>query len=98
MPKLNNWCIIYGVADNWRDQPNAFTAPELLTPHLQGRISDDYRFWDGDLVTTSTIKGKRGDFIVTNSGTEYEIGNPSKEYEKEYPNSKERLLNSLEEV
>lgn len=97
MSKLDNWSIISGVNHNWKRPPDNYTAPELITHHLRGEISNDYRFDEGTIVYTSTIVKKKGNNIITRSGTEYEIGNPLPEYEKEFPNAKQRLLDGLQE-
>lgn len=49
-------------------------------------------------VTTSEIRGRRGDLVVTASGNEYELGDVDPAYEAAFPGAKERLLASLKEM
>lgn len=96
MPKIDEWYVTYGTRDNWRRGVDPDLSPKSdRTQHLSGRISQDDRFFDGDRVTTSTIKGKCGGKVLTNSGTLYDLGEPEAAYEKEFPNARERLFNSL---
>jgi hypothetical protein len=51
---------------------------------------------DGKEVRTSRLVASDGDCVVTRSGSAYELGEPHPLYEADYPNSKRRLLASLE--
>jgi signal peptidase I len=75
-------------------------APEQITAHLDGLVYNHprYPFEQGKPVSTSPIVGKRGDKVVTRSGTEYELGAVLADYEAQFPNAKERLLQSLKTV
>lgn len=90
MPLLNNWSVTSFEQD-------AYTAPELRRFHLQGNVIEHPDFEDDHHITTSRIVGKRGDCIVTRSGTIYELGNVDEKYEQLYPDAKRRLLSSLKE-
>jgi hypothetical protein len=85
--KLENWSVA--------TLGTPYTAPELILSALIGNIYGHHTFKDGLNITTSAIIGKRNDFIVTRSGSLYELGEVSKEYESLYPNAKSRLLDSL---
>lgn len=99
MPKLDEWCMHYGVRGDWSKAPELWTPTDETTQHLNGRIYDDKRFFrDGERVTTSAIKGKRGGKVVTKSGTEYELLESAEEYEKEFPGARQRLMDSLPEI
>lgn len=89
MPKLNKWAVVYL-------PPNPYTAPEACPPRLYGIVEAHPRFRDGDDVTTTRIIGQKNGLIVTRSGSEYELGDPDPNYEKEFPNARERLFSSLE--
>lgn len=91
MSKLNQWAI--------GSRPtNPYQASELWETVIMGFVSEDSRFDEGIVITTSGIIGKREGKVVTRSGTEYELLEISKEYEAAYPNARERLFNSLPEV
>ena len=70
---------------------NEYTAPELITTHLSGKL-EDYKY-----VMTSPVLYKTEDGrIVTKSGTIYTLGEVNPDYEKSFPSAKERLIDSLE--
>lgn len=77
-----------------------YTAPELISTCLSGKVygHPDPRHCDGKEIVTSRVIGKRNQLVITRSGNEYELLNPAFEYEKNFPNSKERLLNALIEM
>lgn len=89
--KIENWSIIVGGC-------NPYTAPELLTSCLYGKVYGHPRFPDGSVVTTSSIVGLRSimeEIVITKSGSFYELGVVNSLYETAYPNAKKRLLKSL---
>ena len=85
--KLENWSVVHGPSDPY--QP-----PELWVKRLHGKIYGHPRFDDGKDVTSSRIVGIEGDFIVTGSGSRYELGAVDPQYETAYPNARERLFKS----
>jgi hypothetical protein len=89
--KLENWSV---VCKNY----DPYLAPELYQSALYGNVFGHPRFDDGDGVTTSSLVGKQGEIIITKSGSEYELGIVDPDYEKKYPDAKNRLLNSLKEM
>lgn len=80
--------------------PDPYKAPEQMPKVLQGIISDHPRFSnDGKVGHTSRIVGLTAEGKVrTSSGSEYELGEPSAEYEKQFPDAKQRFLESIEKV
>ena len=93
MPKLNNW-YIHGNPVPEHVQNDPYTAPEMKQPsiHLSGFVTGHTGFNDGDHITTSPIvRMTRDGNVCTASGTEYELGDVMEEYEKLYPNARERL-------
>jgi hypothetical protein len=58
----------------------AFTAPEAQEYLIRGEIYNHPDFEDGESVRTASIKSVDGKIITTNSGSEYELENPSEEY------------------
>lgn len=64
---------------------------------LGGYVTGHKRAKDGDEIMTSTVIGKRGENIITRN-SEYELGEPLKEFEAQYPGAKKRLLASLKEI
>jgi len=87
--KITNWSITY------RPNIDAYTAPELITMHLQGKV-------DGEQRLTSAIIGKRSVdedvSIVTEDETHYLLGQVDPEYEKQFPNALLRVLATLPEI
>lgn len=72
-----------------------YHAPEVVTMHIHGLLdSEDSEHW----IKTSRIVGKRNGLIVTNSGSEYELMDVNEQYERQFPNARERVFNNLEEV
>jgi hypothetical protein len=70
---------------------DAYLAPELRTQSLVG-INPD-----GKTIKTSRIVGKCRGLIATNNSL-YMLGEPDSEYETLYPNAKQRVFDSLEEI
>lgn len=90
MYKIENWGII-------EHDPDPYKAPELRTFCLIGE-----RIGTGDpymrkSIKTSRIIGKFGPLIETRNSL-YELDSVDPEYEKLYPNSKQRLFDSLIET
>lgn len=71
-----------------------YSAPETVHPYLSGVVTGHPMKMDGDRITTSPICGLRDGRIVT-LNREYELGDPDPEYEKQFPNCKAKLLESL---
>lgn len=86
---IENWSIIVS-----GDQ---YTAPELRTQHLNGFVKNHPRL-KPQVVTTSRIVGRRGELVVTSSGSQYKLGAARPEYEAKYPAAAERLLATLPKV
>jgi hypothetical protein len=86
--RLENWSVVFSETD-------PYLAPELQKIALHGNVYGHPRFDDGSSVTTSTIKELRGELIITNSGSEYELGEVDPEYEKRYPEARQRIFKSL---
>jgi hypothetical protein len=53
---------------------------------------------DGKFIITSKLIGKRNNLVVTQSGSEYELGEVDSNYEKAFPNAKELLFSQLKDV
>ncbi len=85
--KLENWSIVC------RYDP--YRAPELQSSILRGNVFGDPRFEDGARIDISAIDCIDRDEIVTCSGRRFQLGTVDPEYEKAFPNAKQRLLDSL---
>ena len=90
-PKLCGW----GVIESSR---SPYDPPEMTCIILNGNVRSHRRFRDGENINTSCILGKTVDGCIRTVNTTYELGLPSDEYEKLYPDAKSRLLNSLEVI
>lgn len=87
--KLENWSIGYYSHE-------ATLAPELRRAALQGKVYGHPRFVDGENITTTAIKELIDeDKIKTTSGSIYELGKVDPQYEKEYPDARNRLIASF---
>jgi len=71
-----------------------------LIPVLQGNVygHPSKRHHDGKFIKTSGIVGKRNGLVVTAAKHEYELLTVEPEYEKLFPDSKNRLLKQLNEI
>ena len=75
MTTLQDWLV--------RIKGDGFTAPELLTKHLEGAVfrhPKSNRHPDGKYITTSSICGCEGRVVTTASGTKYKLGRVNRKY------------------
>lgn len=91
MPRIENWSMISSV--------DLYMAPELRQFALSGEVYDHPQHENGKSVTTSPlVKLVDTDKIQTFSGSIYELGTVDPEYEKMYPNARQRLLDHLKKL
>lgn len=84
---IDQWAVIqYG---------SPYMAPEQ---HYQILVGKGDTTPEGKLRFTTQIVGKDGEYVVTKSGSRYQLLEVSAEYESLYPNARERIFNSLSEV
>lgn len=95
---LENWSVVLV----W--PRGAFIQiPEHGRQALSGNVYGRTRFQSGEpmlpgeSITTSPFKeyDAENDAVVTLNGSRYRLGTVDPEYEKQFPNAKERLVNSL---
>ena len=85
MIRLENWSVTY--------KPDPWAPPELLPKLLRGNVYNHPDFADGSEITTSAIVEVTAiRTVITNSGHEYKLGEPAEDYEKQFPNAKERFF------
>ena len=84
--KIENWSIVYR---------NIYQAPEQQSPCLHKKVYWHPKHKDGTSVITSFIEKEKNGLIITHSGSKYELGEVDSDYEKIYPNAKQRLIDSL---
>ena len=89
--RIENWSL---VASSW----DPYRAPEQVGMSIQGEVYNHPRFRDGKSVITSTIVGKRGNKVITYSGSHYSLGEPAEMYEKTFPGAKKRTMDALKEM
>ena len=83
---LHNWAIV-------TNPRTPYLAPELRTRCLTGtRIKEDGS--ESKCLTTSII-GNEGKYIITSSGSFYDLMDVDEGYEKQFPNAKKRLFEDL---
>ena len=74
---LNNWSIIC-ITENIK-----YKAPELFKYSLQGFVSNNPKFPNNILITTSAITDVKGLIVETISKSIYKLdGSPHKDYQK----------------
>lgn len=89
--RIDDWCVTG--ADQLMCEPN---TPDS---HLMGVATNHQVHPDGTNVRSSQIQGKRGEHLVTYTGSVYELGTVMPFYEEHYgPDARARLLASLREV
>lgn len=86
--------------DNWRvvdGRTKETTAPETYARTLSGKVTSHDHIADGRSVIISIPKLYDPDskIFTTRSGQLYSLGKPSHEYEYLFPNSLERIHESL---
>ena len=86
--RISDWVIVIAVH-------NPYAAPETRSRSLHGRVFGSPIFNDGDLITTSSIRGQRRGKVVTSSGSSYELGQPNLSYEEKFPGAKSCLMDGL---
>lgn len=59
---------------------------------LFGNVYDHPEYEDGQLIGTSRIMNTTKPFVYTYSGSVYELGKVSVEYEKLFPDARKRLF------
>lgn len=88
--RLERWSM---VADG-----DPYRAPEDQRCRLQGDVYGHPAFQDGQFVISSVIMGMDGDYVRTQSGSNYMLGEVDPEYERLYPGAKERCLKRFREA
>jgi len=66
--------------------------------NLHGIVFGHPKFENGTEITTSKIVGTREGLILTYSGSEYQLEDVDPEYEKAFPNARQRLLKAAEKL
>ncbi len=89
MNKLEDWCLID------INSPLDYLPPEAADIYFVGKVYGHSFHEDGTRIVTAQITSFSNGKFYTFSGTEYELGVPSKQYEDEYPNAKKRIENAL---
>jgi hypothetical protein len=83
--KLENWSIV-------QEELNPYQPPEMHRQCLHGKVYHHPDHADGTEITTSVIVDAHNRIVTTRSGSEYILGEVDPEYEKQYPNAKQRLF------
>lgn len=90
MIRINKWGLFVPFSP--------YQAPELRTMCLSGHVTDHPRLGEGN-ITTSAIKHAEligEDIIVhTVSGSRYVLGEVDPAYEEEYPNARQRFIDTI---
>lgn len=86
--QLRQWCIVH-----------RFThLPPELGSTLAGIATGHPKNLEEHFVVCSRAVGKRGELVVTASGTEYELLDPKEDYLALFPDAKSRVLRTLPEL
>ena len=88
--KLHNWAIYDWMSD-------CYIAPEVVTErrYMRGIAEGHPDYVDGNEIKTSLIKGRFGSYVVTTSGSIYDLYEPNPAYSGTYTNSYHRLIDKL---
>ena len=81
--RLENWELSY--LDNW-------VPVKFQNPSFSGEVYGHPKFKDGERIITGNVVGFKDGVFKTYSGSLYSLGKVLKEYENEFPNAKERVL------
>lgn len=73
-------------------------GPDIPCTGISGKIYGHPGFEDGHEIITSEIVGKKGNCVVTKSGSLYELDEPSPKYQEAFPDALKQLLDSLPEI
>ena len=85
MPHLENWAL---------ETIDPYSSPEMGC-RLAGKVTGHPGFKDGSIITTSVVISYNHPHVVTESGQKYTLGKPSPEYEKQFPDPKNRIIEAL---
>lgn len=88
------------VIENWALVMDRFVKPEDIKNFrtlvgLHGQVFGHPDFEPGHYVLTSWVKGQKDDLVITKTGSEYKLGEPSPEYMAFCPNAKAELMKHL---
>ena len=89
-PAINNWAIIG--EKGFVGSPGKGTC---VYGALFGQAHNHPRFKNGANIRTSYIIGRRGDRVVSFSGTEYYLGEPNPEYVDVFKVDKNAFMDKL---
>jgi len=95
MRRIENWSLVAGQFHSIQSPEDARTSlfGEVYDHELKGKY---HRFDDGEKSITSKVIGiELPDVIQVLSGSKYVLGNPTAEYEREYPDARKRLMERL---
>jgi hypothetical protein len=85
--RLEHWSVVL------RDV-NPYQPPEHQKVYLHGKVYGHHNFADGEWVTTSCITGHFKGRVLTQNSI-YDLEEVDPEYEKLYPQARERLFATL---
>jgi hypothetical protein len=86
--KLERWAVVQGEVDPYQ-------APELACKYLTGEVYGKPNFSEGHYVRTSQLLFVKEGFAFTKSGSVYTLGEVHPEYEKMYPNARNRIMENF---
>jgi len=87
---IENWSFVTAPTDPWM-------PPEFGTPRFHGNVYNYPGRKEGEAVYTSELQGynpETDEFICLSRN--YKLGKVNEEYEKAFPNAKERLILALQ--
>lgn len=89
--KIENWAIVGSPFGPFKPYSSEYEIS------ISGTVYGNPKFEDGKWITTSKIVGYDFDAncVITKSNSLYELGTVNPDYEKEYPDAYNRLLNQF---
>jgi hypothetical protein len=91
--RLEMWCVTPLSA-------SPYTPPECQAHGLHGTVygHPSRHFFDGDSITTSEVVSLRAEgdnaIVTTRTGTNYLLGQVDPDYERAYPNARQRVIDT----
>lgn len=85
--RIENWSYAKGF--------DLCTPDKEMQGCLWGQVFGHPNHYEGENIRTSRVVAIENGMVVTFSGSRYELGEPSPDYEKAFPNCKARLLGQI---
>lgn len=79
--RIENWSVVFN------NTGNPYTAPELITSSIMGKVYNHPKYEDGHGIITSRIEKVENGILTTHSGSQYKLGKINPLYLEIYPDA-----------